>query len=231
MAAPSFQGESETTNWTTSGISKTVSFAAQAGDILVVFGATGDQSDSLSISASPAVTFGPAKQTVSVSQRCWNSVWVGVAPSTNTFTITLTLGGGVDDVFGALLLVFRSSDGVGNSGQNNSAAGVATVAITTTQDNSAVCFLQADWDGTDDTSRGFLSVNGAFIEQARDRSAGTITVNGGYYADVGAAGAKTVGMTGPSMRFAATAVEIKGSAGGGGAPVSSPQLAVIGVGN
>jgi len=92
-----------------------------------------------------------------------------------------------------------------------SAAGAASCAA-----NSAVQCVINDWNAVDGASRGWLTINGAAeSESLYYRDTINHAVYGGYRSDVGAAGAVTQGLTGPTgQRWVMVGVEIKGTTAG-----------------
>jgi len=123
---------------------------------------------------------------------------------------------------GLVLSAWRGSDGIG---ANVLSAAAQSGAITTTQDNSAIELIIVDWAATDVTSRTWPNVNGAQpTEVTVGTDGGVYTWAVAYYADAGAAGSKTVGLSTPTLGTPdIIAVEIKGTTGGGGEVVDDSQ--------
>jgi hypothetical protein len=74
-------------------------------------------------------------------------------------------------------------------------------AITTTQDNSAIVYVGADWTATDGATRTWRTINGITPTSGKWPGEGLLprvrftqyTVYTGYWNDAGAAGSKTTG--------------------------------------
>jgi hypothetical protein len=135
-----------------------------------------------------------------------------------SMTVSSSESGIADPRFNLNVLQFRDSDGVGASVSNNT-TGTPSISITTTQDNSAVAVIIIDWNAADGASRTWLTVNsitptsGNGGERTYFRNASFYTVYAAYWSDVGAAGAKTVGLSAPgSQQYSIIAVEVKGAA-------------------
>lgn len=223
---PSFIQEAETVWNTTTSPKTTAAFSVQTGDVLVAFGITGDQSASLAVSGG-SLTWTQA-QFVNIASFCWTSIWTATATSSASITATFTRSGNTASWFGGNVLTFRGSDGVGASNKTNG-AGAPSLALTTTQNNSAVVVANSDWNALA-TARTWRTTAGALTEQTYFAGS-QYTVYGGFHADVSTAGSKTVGLSAPTgQAYAILAVEVKGAAGGGGA-TTQQTLSLLGVGS
>lgn len=189
----------------------TPAFTTQTGDRVVVFQGVANL-DQSPVIFTPPFTFNALEES-RLASSCTGSAHAGTETAGQSRTIT---GGYIDGAFsylsGIAALVFRNSDGIGESVVSAS-KGAGTVPITTTQADSAVCVIVLDWGanvaGTWDTTAGTPTEVFSF------RDAAEYTAQIAYYPNVGAIGAKTVGVTGGTDRVA-IAVEVKGTAGGGG---------------
>lgn len=125
--------------------------------------------------------------------------------------------------FGHRVFQFRGSDGIGASTKASvsGAAATGTISLTTTQDKSAIVVLLIDFNAADGASRTWATVNGITptagngFEKTYQALPPYYTVYAAYYPDVGAAGAKTVGLASPSTIYSIVAIEVKGAAGSG----------------
>lgn len=225
MAAPTFQAEYEVSSWTTTTTPKTTTPTTSAGDVLAIGGLTADQPETLGAPTGNSVTY-TERQLVNVASYARAYVWTGTDASGGsgwTLSVSRTAGTGP---WGHNTLRFSGSDGVGASNKANADTAAPSLSLTTTQDNSAIVAFVADWNAVDGASRTWRTINsitptaGNGLEVTYARDASFFTVYGAYWNDVGAAGAKTVGISSPStMKYALVAVEIKGSTTAAGRPV------------
>lgn len=208
ITAPSFVSENEVSSWSTTGASKsTSSFAVQAGDVLVAYGMTEDSPNSLSISGG-SLTW-TQQQLVNTSSYGRAYVWTATASSTTSITVTFTRSG--SGQYGGDVLVFRGSGGIGASSKTNT-TGAPSLALTTTQANSAIVTASVDWNAVSGSSRTWRTGAGTLTETTYATDPAHGTFYGGYHASAGAAGSKTVGLSAPSgQQYAIVAVEVKGT--------------------
>lgn len=227
MATPTFIQEAEVTSWGTSTSPKTTgSFSVNANDVLVAIAATDDQAASISSVAGGSLTW-TAQQTVNVASFCQATIWTAVVDTGKSMTVTFTKAGTGAAFFGGNVLTFRGSDGVGASNKTNG-SGAPSLSLTTTQPNSAIVVINTDWNALA-TARTWRTGAGALTEQTYQATA-NYTVYGGFHADAGAAAAYTVGLTAPTgQAYAIAAVEVKGTASGGGA--TQQDLMLMGAGS
>ena len=220
MAAPSFIQEAETAWNSTTSPKTTASFNVVAGDILVAFAAVEnglEGSVALTHTGGAGMPF-TAKQTLvptPAGNWAWLWLWTSVVDSNKSMTVTFTRAG--SNWFGGNVLTFRGSDGVGATSGTNT-TGAPTLNLTTTQDNSAIVWALVDFAAAAGT-RTARTAAGAFTSQTAFLDAAHYGVYGGYHADAGAIGTYAVGQSAPSgQTYAIAAVEITGTAGGGGSP-------------
>lgn len=233
MAAPTFIQELEpTSNWgsTADAATRTTSsFDVQSGDTLVILGCAA-LSDKSFAAAGPSATGGSITWTLqedvgTSGNFCRATAYSGAVGATASgITVSWVNDGGTGTRFwGFTLYHFRGSDGIG-AAESSTAAGTApSRAITTTQADSAVVYLNGDWSAVDGSSRTWRTINsitptsGNSLERVYFRDSSQYTVYSGYWNDVGAIGAKTSGLSAPSGQDASMiAIEVKGSSGGGG---------------
>jgi hypothetical protein len=146
-------------------------------------------------------------------------IWTAKATAANAgVTITVPFAGGTG-WGGVSVNRWKNAFGIGAAISANNAAGsgVPSVAITTTQANSAIDVVSVDWNAVDGASRVWLTVN-SFTPTAGNgeltyaRAVSLGTAYGAYWPDAGAAGSKTVGLSAPGgQRFAICAVEVFGA--------------------
>lgn len=226
---PSFIQEAETV-WTTNANSTasvtTDSFTVQANDVLVAFAViegynpgSGNMTLSISDNTSGALTW-TNQQVVQVTEYTWVSVWTTTTDARSmTVTLTRSTDPGTDMYFGANVLTFRGSDGVGASNKTNVSSGAPSLALTTTTDNAAIVAANGDWNAADGSSRTWRTINsitptsGNGLERTYFRDSAHYTVYIAYWSDVGSAGSKTTGLSAPSgQKYSIAVVEVKGAA-------------------
>jgi hypothetical protein len=208
--APTFVAEHEVSSWTTTGSATkaTGSFSVQAGDVLVAYGLTADAGITESVSGG-SLTW-TLRRGDETSGYGANYIWTATAPSNATITVTFTRTAGSNE-FGGDVLQFRNSSGIGASSGTH-ASGAPSLSLTTTEAHSAVVVASVDWNAVSGSSRTWRTTAGALTETSYFFSSGGYTGYGGYHADVGAAGAKTVGLSAPGgQKYATAAIEVKGS--------------------
>lgn len=201
---PTFVAEYEG-DWTTTGRSKSVPAATDAGDVLVCFA-----------SDYPSPTVGPPsggtnlawtlRQYVDVSrwQRIW--VWTATATTTETFTLTLPCDSNRFE-WGFNCLRFTAADGIGAS-DKAAAGGAPSLQVTTQADHSALVVVVSDYSATNGSGRIWRTDAGQLTEVTYSYLQRKYTQYGGYHADAGTAGAKTVGLISPQCKYSIAAVEV-----------------------
>jgi hypothetical protein len=209
---PSFVNEYEVAwDGTTTPVTAMNAVAVSSGDMLVAFfgnawGYDGGKEDTVTENGSSVWT---NRQLYYEAGK--PSMYMSTYPVTGnenlTATFTLSSAG---TVFGGNILRFSSNGGVGTS---NKAATYA-VTLTGVAANSAIVVFVTDYAGVDGTGHTWNAVTaGSFTEKTYFVASGNWTVYGGYYADVGAAGDKTVGLSATGLPAGGTwnaiAVEIK----------------------
>jgi hypothetical protein len=220
--APTFVDEQETTFDATTPKNVAASLTANANDMLVEAGVVENTQGTLGTptgGTSVTRTLREEETAGVAGVRCGAYMWTAPVTSGQSFTPSFNRATGTEKFIGTALL-FRGTDGVGatNSTNNAEGSGAPSLSITTTQDNSAVVVVVADWNAGDGSSRTWNTVNsitptsGNGYERSYVRDATAATYYVAYYPDVGAAGSKTVGLSAPStMRYVICAVEITGS--------------------
>ena len=218
MAAPLFIA-AYSSNYAAIATVKTTTVTTQPGDLLVVYAASENGTSTIGTPTGNGVVL-TLNQSVTLGTQWSNAyIWSGIDSVGGTnWTLTSNYGGtGV--YWGMTCLVFRNSSGVGASTSGNVNAALPTLNLTSTQDNSAVVVLSADWNGLDGTSRAWLTVNSITPTNANGKEidytfvSTVYTVYGAYYNDVGAIGSNTFGLSAPTgQRYSMVALEVKGLA-------------------
>lgn len=218
MAVPTFVSYTDTgwaTTVTTASVA-TSSISVQSGDILVAVGATSDSAVTLAVSGG-SLTW-TAAQSINVSSYCSAYIWTATASSTTSFAVTFSrTGGSTSQKYGGGVYVFRAAS-IGNSSKTNT-TGAPSLALSSSQANSAIVQINADWNAADGASRTWRTINsttptsGSGYEKAYYRDASQYVVYSAYWPDVGSTGSKTTGLSAPSgQQYAVIALEVKGAA-------------------
>jgi hypothetical protein len=208
--APTFVARYESA-WNTATSPKTLSVTVAAGDVLVIYGITQDAGTTLATPTGGGLTY-TQRQVVSAASYCWVSIWTASAASAQTFTLSVTAAGnGLD--YGVSCLRFSGVAAVGASAQAH-AAGAGSVGLTTTGAGSAIVAAIGDWNALSNAGT-WLAIDGvAATQQTGLNVSGAYTVWGAYWSGLGAAGAKTAGLSAPSgQKYSIAAVELTASAG------------------
>lgn len=232
MPAPTFIQEAETA-WNSSTSPKTTaSFSVEDGDILVCFAIVEGNGMTFSTPTNTGTAFTwTLQQEVSVSDYTRVAIWTAPVTATQSNTVSVARGSGdVGNFYGVNVLTFRASDGIGASAKTNVSSGAPTLNLTTTQANSAIVVANGDWNASDGTSRTWRANAGTLTEQTYFRDSSRYTVYGGYHADAGAVGTYAVGLSAPTgQKYSIVAVEITGTAAGGGGYVPFDHFGTLGV--
>lgn len=223
---PTFVTEDEVADWTSTTTPRNLpAFSPAAGDLLLAF-LTVENTDGVANDVS--ITNGPTWSNVrdqpgtSGADCCTRVMQAIAAGGSITPSISNTVAQGAPDQFGGNVLEFSNHSGIGATA--GTAAGVTgthpTLAITTQQDNSAIAVIFADFTAAavPNPATAYDQVNGQNpTVQTGQQSAGRYTILVVWYADAGAAGSKTVGVTfATSADTMIIAVEVKGPTAGAG---------------
>lgn len=201
---------------TVSATAATGSFSVQTGDILVALSGSENTSAAGTLTPSGGSLTWTEQKEVTTASRAGADVTTAVAGSNASFAVTITRSLTPGSVgFGGNVMTFRGGSGIGASVKADNTTGTATISITTTQANSAVA-VAVFTDTASIVGRTWASVGGATFTELTALIATNSTfpaygVYIGYYDNVGAIGAKTVGLTAPNGQlYSIVAVEIKG---------------------
>lgn len=220
MAQPTFVGPVVKVAYTGAGaLTKTsASFSVNANDVLVVPAASSDANTALSGISGGSLTW-TQQQLVSVSQFAVASVWTAIVDVAKSMTVTVTAGN-TANIWGFDVIKYSGSSGIGASSKANVSNAAPSLALTTTQANSTIVTLAADWNAVDGASRIWRTVNGVTptagngLELDYGFTAGQYTAYLSHVQDAGAVGAQTLGLSAPAgQKYSIIAVEIKGTAG------------------
>lgn len=220
MAAPTFVQEAETVFNTATSPKTSAAITDTTGDVLVSCGVAEDGSVTAITPTLTGETFTSKANIGTSGGSCrLHALTAVIASSGVAETVSLARTGTTTLWWGANELLFTASNGVGasNSAEGTTAA-APNLALTTTQDNSAIVVIQTSYNSVDPATWVWRTVNGAsptiqtaFVDSVHYAFAI------GYYPDAGVAGAKSIGTT-TSMIYTIAAIEVKGIAGGATRP-------------
>lgn len=220
MPSPTFVTSYSSTYDTTVN-PKTVSVTTLAGDVLVVVSASENGTDNYNTISGNSISYTQQELFDAGTGDASVTIWTGTDATGGTgWTLSVSRTSS-SQRYGITCYVFRNSDGIGSAEVSNSVTAAPSLAISTTQANSAIVVVNGDWDADDGSSRTWRTVNGVAptagnnLERLYYRDAGGVayTAYSAYYDDAGSVGSKTVGLTIPSSQhYAIAAVEVKGSA-------------------
>lgn len=211
---PTFVSEQETVWNTTTTPKSTGTFDIAAGDGLVALVAEEnfETGQTFNVTNSgTALTWTKTDIASTNNADCYAGLSRTLVAAAQTgITATATRSGGTTGAFGLDLVRFS---GVTGFGTPVSSATARQVSVTTTGANSAVVVLIADWSAAAQATRTYLQPAGAStpVELVYSNTTG-YTVCAYYLQDVGAAGAKTVGISNAMTTPIAIAIEVIGTA-------------------
>ena len=214
MAAPTFVAKYATAFGTATTPKTAMSAVSVSNGEVLVGGASSANSSAVMGATENGAGSWNLLQYDNTSGYCSIATWQYSVSASETLTTTFTESGTGE--FGGTVLRFSGSSGIGNSVKALASSGTPSVNITTTQDNSAIFVYVADWNGVAGTQT-FTSNGGAGspTQVVSDINNMTMGVAVAYYADAGAAGTKTVGMSSPTgQAWTIIAVEVKGASAG-----------------
>jgi hypothetical protein len=209
--SPTFLSEYETP-WNSATSPKTTgNFSVQSGDTLVAYAV--NESSGSTIATPPTGTLTGTwtlRQTLSTSGFTALRLWtMNVASNQTNVNVTFTNSSGN---FGGDVLHFRNASGIGVTAQANSTTGNPSLTLNGVEENSTLVMVNGDWSAKTGARTYNTTQAGAFTETSAFADGSSYGVEAGYYANAGAAGNKTIGLTAPSgMTWALAAVEVKGN--------------------
>jgi hypothetical protein len=222
----------ESTNFRNNTANKvTVSVSWSAGDIITVWGFTGDNARTLTAPTATGLTFSN-QLTSNVSSRIKFYLWTAAAGSSGSSTVASTLsanenGGIVVKVWtgtGTLSLGTVSSLG-------SSTTGAPSVAYTVAATGSVIDGAWGNWNPGVTAARTYRTTNlGTATEDDYYDNASFATVATWHNASTTATGSQTIGLSSPTANaWLCAGIEIEETGGGGGG-TTFEQLAALGVG-
>lgn len=222
MTAPFFEASYGGTYARATGAVTATGVTTAIGDVLVAVASTEDNALTLGLpSGGTGITWTPADVS-NVASYGKTYMWSSTASAVNS-GVTISSTRSAAAWAGIRVYRFSSSSGVGAVNKANAATGTPSVALTTTQDDSAIMYGASDWNAVDGTGRAYGTVNGgAHSNTGYQRDASYGAAYSGYWANAGTAGSKTCTQTAPAlMKWVALAFEVKGIVS---APAILPDL-------
>lgn len=202
----------------------TLDLTCGSGDVIVVVGQVEDNAYTLATPTGGTGLTWAAIGPSNLANYAKVYAWTTTASASNTAaTITVNRNGANSYWASVRAFRFSGSDGIGATAITTTAtSGTPNLALTTTQSNSAVVCLVADWNAIDATTRTWRTINGTAPTSgngyernyARDASVGSVL--SAYWPDAGSAGSVTTGLSAPTSgwKWLSIAVEVKGTTGG-----------------
>lgn len=170
--------------------------------------------------ATPTVTgltFTPLATALAGSNNAWVGIWGATAASGGSGSITATHAGGI--ITGCLVHQFRGSDGFGTPASITGTTG-KTINVTRGGANSHVATFFVDWNAVNDVAVDATPTGTVRLASFQTGQASFFSTSHG---DQGAAGGPTAyGITNhtDTVDMSGFAVEVLGTAGGGGPDVT-----------
>jgi hypothetical protein len=208
---------------------KTVSQVSEIGDLLIAMGGNENSNVyTLNLATRTSETFSVGRNEDPGSDlrgACRIDYLIATVAQTVNTSMSATAGG----QWGLQVARFSGSDGVGNANGADAADGAPSVSLTTAHDNSAIICIIVDWEAGATTGKTWRTINGLTPSSGSDPATVGLelmavqgsghTQYAAFWADAGAAGAKTVGMTAPaSQDYTIACLELRGTAAAGGQP-------------
>lgn len=192
---PPFVAKYEVADWTTTASNKTASVTVATGDILVVCATSADATGTIGNITGGGLTYTLA-QSIVTGSRDATYIWTAPCPSSQTFTLSLDRTAGTQR-WGFVATRFGANGGIGASSQT-STGDPPSLGIATTQANSAIVWINGDWNAVDGAGRTYRTANVAATEVTYVQVGTSYTAYVAYHSDAGPAGSYTVGLTAPT---------------------------------
>jgi len=213
VAAPTFV-QQYSTAWNSTTTPKTAmsAVAINSGDVLIGVACTENEAVGPIALTENGTDSWVSQQSSTITNYTIVLASSYTATTGENLTVTVTRAG-VIEYFGANVVRFSGSDGVGASNKANGSTGSPSVSLTTTQANSAIVVICGDWNavsGTQTFTNNFSGTPSALTDFTGDGANYGVAIC--YFPDAGAIGSKTVGMSAPTgQQWNIIAVEVKGT--------------------
>ena len=203
---PTFVDERES-SWSNSASQTSGTLTVEAGDVLICF--AGVASSGVTF-ATPTTSGAPLawtlKESITISSYPAHHAWYATVDAARTLTVSLARTSGSES-WGIAVHQWRGGV-VGASAKGSAASGAPSLSLTTTAASSGISYIGGDWIPATGTAT-WRTINGSAGVQDTNVTIGS-KIYGAHWGNVGAAGAKTTGMSAPSgQKWAAIAIEIK----------------------
>lgn len=182
------------------------------GELLVVMAGSEDTSSAVSTPTGNSLTY-TLRSSATAASNAWAGIWTAVdAAGGSAWTLSAARGATVKK-FGWCAVTFPAGSTVGAAPTGIAHLGTASITVTTTGANSSIVAAVFDWS-VQSVFADWATINGFHPnvvnqgELARIKVTGAVNIYMAYYPDVGAAGAKTVSLSGLSSNNLIVAQEI-----------------------
>lgn len=228
MAEPTLVSYTEST-FNDSGVTDetTASVSWLAGDLILVFGLVSNNSttQTLAVPTATGLTFtqAAAVNTADDNNDTRIYLWTATAAGDGSSAVT-SVTGSIDAGLksGIAVLVYRGSDGIGTPVTLDGST-AKTISVTRAQANSHVAVAMGDWNQVGDDTVTATPTGTVRHASAESGQADFFVVT---YPDQGATGTTAYGIASHTgtVDMSGIAVEIKGTAGGGGGNVTTKTM-------
>lgn len=213
MTPPTLISTTVSTNFATNvGNRDTPSVSWLAGDLITIWGFTGDNAQTLTLPANTGGLTLTNVLTSNVSGRTKLYLWTGTAASDGSSTFTGTYGTSTEG--GYVVKVWRGATAFGTvSSLGQGTTGAPSVAYTVAATDSAIDGAFTNWN-QNTGARTYLTTNlGTATEDQYYNSATYATTGTWHNADTTATGSQTVGLSAPTLdAWLVAGIEVKGTA-------------------
>jgi hypothetical protein len=188
---------------------KTVTFTnLAAGDLIVVMGTAGAAYQTMSTPTSSIGITWTLRQQILITDWSPGYLWTGTVPSASvsaTVSVACVANGTPWNFTGT---VWRNHNGFNTVKTNNT--GSPRLDISTSA-NSAVQFMNGDWNAVPGNNRIYYPINGTpMAEDHYGYVGGVYTIYGAYTLNVGAGGLTSMGLSQPAgQKYSMVGIEIK----------------------
>lgn len=218
MAEPTLVDYQQST-WTdtSSGTETTPSFTWLTGDVFHILGCTEDASVTLNLPTATGLTFTEITAVTGAS-RTRAYYWRATAASGGSGAISATTGDGTGSARGISVFQYRNTDGAGTP-QTITGSSAKVISVTRGQANSHIILAMGDWNNVGDVTVDPSPAGGT------QRVAASVAGRADFFVfswgDQGATGTTNYGITNHTgtVDMTGIAVEILGTAGGGGSSI------------
>ena len=164
MAAPTFVAVYEpSSNWgsTADGATRTTStFDVLTNDRLIILGISENGTDFATPPTGGSLTYTLIESGGDIGAECEAAGWTTTVDSNKNMSISVINDGGTGARYwGFIVYHFRASDGFGPSEFDPGSTEAPSLAITTTQADSALVYINGDWNAVDGASRTWRTIN------------------------------------------------------------------------